>query len=608
MKIKLPNFTKRLMAVAAVFSMATSAFAGDIPGAANAKVGDIGRHETASDVNEWVNPENGVYGLHVFAVDENPWDSQFFIVFSDKVVPAGTPIDVKFDYRKAEGSGTVKFNAQGHADPHAYVNNDGWGELEATEDWQTYEGSFEASGEIRTLAVNASIGRENGTLYMRNIVIECNYDEVVVTKETTADEADMEEAPIIEVPEVQEPLITPPSTIVDYAKIGMADASDSFIWSKQDESGKYLPKPAKYDDDIVLAFKVDTSAVNHWDVSFHVDLTSYTFTDKAILSFEYKDDYEVGGNMWWHNGANQRHDGLMPWDGAAQLARGMDWLKFEDALVPADSLYEWEIQLGPEGKKPALAFNTFIRNLTLTIDGKEVYNLSKAANPVKNAIAKNDNLYSDDGLIFEQGKTGLVLVGCFNGNVTNVTIPNTVTKIADGAFYNCTSLTNVTIPESVTSIGNNAFHNCTGLKTLVVPKSVTSIGTDAFKNVKNVINISKITNSQWGAESLSTMPRDTIYVNETITKVEYVHDTLFVFRSVSVNDQSLGMSIYPNPTSSFVTVECDHEFSYVLTTSAGSPLRRGEGSSTYVIDLSDYADGVYLLYSTDGALYTINKE
>ena len=608
MKIKLPNFTKRLMAVASVFSMATSAFAGDIPGAAEAKAGDIGRHETASDVNEWVKPENGVYGLHVFAVDENPWDSQFFIVFSDKVVPAGTPIEIKFEYRKAEGSGTVKFNAQGHADPHSYVNNDGWGELEATEDWQEYEAEIEASGEIRTLAVNASIGRENGTLYMRNIVIECNYDEVVVTKKTTADEADMEEAPIIEVPEVQEPLITPPSTIVDYAKIGMADASDSFIWSKQDESGKYLPKPAKYDDDIVLAFKVDTSAVNHWDVAFHVDLHSITFTDKAVLSFEYKDDYAVGGTMWWHNGANQRHDGLMPWAGEAQLARGMDWLKFEDALVPADSLYEWEIQLGPEGKKPALAFNTFIRNLTLTIDGKEVYNLSKAANPVKNAIAKNDNLYSDDGLIFEQGKTGFVLVGCFNENVTNVTIPNTVTKIADGAFYNCTSLTNVTIPESVTSIGNNAFHNCTGLKTLVVPKSVTSIGTDAFKNVKNVINISKITNSQWGAESLSTMPRDTIYVNETITKVEYVHDTLFVFRSVSVNDQSLGMSIYPNPTSSFVTVECDHEFSYVLTTSAGSPLRRGEGSSTYVIDLSDYADGVYLLYSTDGALYTINKE
>ena len=607
MKIKLPNFTKRLMAVAAVFSMATTAFAGDIPNAAYAKAGDIGRHETASDVNEWVNPENGVYGLHVFAADENPWDSQFFIVFSDKVVPAGTPIEIKFEYRKAEGSGTVKFNAQGHADPHSYVNNDGWGELEATEDWQTYEAEIEASGEIRTLAVNASIGRENGTLYMRNIVITVNYDDAVVTKETTADEADMEEAPIIEVPEVQEPLITPPSTIVDYAKIGVADAS--LIWSKMDESGtRTLPKPAKYDDDIVLAFQVDTSAVNHWDVAFHVDLHSITFTDKAVLSFEYKDDYEVGGTMWWHNGANQRHDGLMPWAGEAQLARGMDWLKFEDALVPADSLYEWEIQLGPDGKKPAMAFNTFIRNLTLTIDGKEVYNLSKAANPVKNAIAKNDKLYSDDGLIFEQGKTGLVLVGCFNENVTNVTIPNTVTKIADGAFYNCTSLTNVTIPESVTSIGNNAFHNCTGLKTLVVPKSVTSIGTDAFKNVKNVINISKITNSQWGAESLSTMPRDTIYVNETITKVEYVHDTLFVFRSVSVNDQSLGMSIYPNPTSSFVTVECDHEFSYVLTTSAGSPLRRGEGSSTYVIDLSDYADGVYLLYSTDGALYTINKE
>ena len=387
------NILLKSMAVAAMFGMATSAFAGDIPGKETAKAGDIGRHETASDVNEWVNPDNGVYGIHVFAVDANAWDSQFFIVFADAVVPAGTPIDVKFEYRKAEGSGVVKFNAQGHADPHSYVNNDGWGELEATEEWQTYEGSFETSGEIRTLAVNASIGKEDGTLYMRNIVISVNYDDVVVTKETTADEAELEAAPEISVPEPEpEPEIAGPATTVDYEKIGVAAAT--YVWSKQDSvAGNTIPNAAKYNDDVVLAFAVSTEAVNHWDVAFHVDFTSVssTVTDKAIVSFEYKDDYAVGGNMWWHNGGNNRHDGLMPWAAEAQLTRGLDWTAFCDTLTAenvAAGLTQWEIQLGPDGKNPAEAFNVFVKNLKLTIDGKEVYSLASAASPVEGAIVE----------------------------------------------------------------------------------------------------------------------------------------------------------------------------------------------------------------------------
>ena len=620
MKIKLPNFTKRLMAVAAVFSMATSAFAGDIPGAAEAKAGDIGRHETASDVNEWVNPENGVYGIHVFAVDENLWDSQFFIVFSDKVVPAGTSIHIKFDYRKAEGSGTVKFNAQGHANPHSYVNNDGWGELEATEDWQTYEVSFEASGEIRTLAVNASIGRENGTLYMRNIVITVNFNDAVVTKETTADEADMEEAPIIEVPAAT--IAQPHNTIVNYDKMSRdydnENVAKAVFVGRDAASGDkmfVLDKTVKYGNDKVFAFLSDTSVTkNAWEVQFFahwenvVDTAGNQNTTK-VLSFDYKVDFEAAG-AW-----NVSHDDIATGAGNQGAKWGAitpttEWKHYEDIITD-----NWFFELHLSGRRTENEFqnwgdpyNIFLKNVVLSVDGKVVAQSNDLTTVAGTEVVTNDNIFSEGGLLLEREGSEIVVVGLAYANVTNVTIPNTVTKIADGAFYNCTSLTNVTIPESVTSIGNNAFHNCTGVKTLVVPKSVTSIGTDAFKNVKNVINISKITNGQWGAESLSTMPRDTIYVNETITKVEYVHDTLFVFRSVSVNDQSLGMSIYPNPTSSFVTVECDHEFSYVLTTSAGSPLRRGEGSSTYVIDLSDYADGVYLLYSTDGALYTINKE
>lgn len=51
----------------------------------------------------------------------------------------------------------------------------------------------------------------------------------------------------------------------------------------------------------------------------------------------------------------------------------------------------------------------------------------------------------------------------YNGNETNVTIPDGVTSIADGAFSGHANITVLTIPASVTSIGYSAFYNCTNL-------------------------------------------------------------------------------------------------------------------------------------------------
>ena len=68
-----------------------------------------------------------------------------------------------------------------------------------------------------------------------------------------------------------------------------------------------------------------------------------------------------------------------------------------------------------------------------------------------------------------------------NGNlVTDLVIPDGITKINACAFQACTSITSVTIPDSVTEIQQYAFWHCTNLQSVSIPDSLTMIGTDVF--------------------------------------------------------------------------------------------------------------------------------
>ena len=93
-------------------------------------------------------------------------------------------------------------------------------------------------------------------------------------------------------------------------------------------------------------------------------------------------------------------------------------------------------------------------------------------------------IYQEDGL----GINGTTVVDC-KENVTNVTIPSSVTSIEYGAFSGCTSLTSVTIPDSVTNISNYAFSGCTNLASVTIPDSVTSIGSCVFDGCTSLSSI-----------------------------------------------------------------------------------------------------------------------
>ncbi|MEE1320374.1 MAG: leucine-rich repeat domain-containing protein [Acutalibacteraceae bacterium] len=74
-------------------------------------------------------------------------------------------------------------------------------------------------------------------------------------------------------------------------------------------------------------------------------------------------------------------------------------------------------------------------------------------------------------------------------NLTNVTIPNSVTSIGDYAFYKCSNLTSITIPNSVTNIGSSAFASCSSLSSITLPSSITNIGDWTFEYCYNLTNI-----------------------------------------------------------------------------------------------------------------------
>ena len=84
---------------------------------------------------------------------------------------------------------------------------------------------------------------------------------------------------------------------------------------------------------------------------------------------------------------------------------------------------------------------------------------------------------------------GMVHISGVHPTGSILKIPDGVTSIGSGAFYNCTSLASVKIPDSVTSIGKYAFSECTGLTSVKIPDGVTSIEDALFSECTSLTSV-----------------------------------------------------------------------------------------------------------------------
>ncbi|MGI6205266.1 MAG: InlB B-repeat-containing protein, partial [Anaerovoracaceae bacterium] len=102
-------------------------------------------------------------------------------------------------------------------------------------------------------------------------------------------------------------------------------------------------------------------------------------------------------------------------------------------------------------------------------------------------VNENNKSYSSaDGVLFDKAKTTLIKYPFAKEDLTEYTVPETVTTIGYAASNDIDVLTSVTLPSGLTSIEGYAFSDCDGLEEITLVPSITTIGNYAFESCNNL--------------------------------------------------------------------------------------------------------------------------
>ena len=186
-----------------------------------------------------------------------------------------------------------------------------------------------------------------------------------------------------------------------------------------------------------------------------------------------------------------------------------------------------------------VTFSNFVYDIPVEGDGYTVTSIGE-----KNAIT---------------GSTSKV----FNSPVEKITLPDTITKIEDDAFSNCSSLTSINLPEGLTTIGESAFSGCDALSSINIPSTVTNIGRWAFSDCYSLVEIynysksynisvgSSDGNSNLGQYALVVYSPDELAINKPNTRIEILEGIQYY------DDGEVFVAIGPTNRNTIATVKLD---------------------------------------------------
>ena len=176
-----------------------------------------------------------------------------------------------------------------------------------------------------------------------------------------------------------------------------------------------------------------------------------------------------------------------------QYLTSQGWKKIGDKLFTSGMFTLKTVDLVADANRSAL-YSTlgdsakYIANLKIkgSINGYDIMALrNKTSHLLYLDLSEASILANDGGYEYYTGcsieEDNALGKRCFfETRLINISLPNSLRKIDDYSFGNCSYLEKITIPAGVESIGKGAFSYCKKLKEADLPKSLLSIGDEAF--------------------------------------------------------------------------------------------------------------------------------
>lgn len=117
----------------------------------------------------------------------------------------------------------------------------------------------------------------------------------------------------------------------------------------------------------------------------------------------------------------------------------------------------------------------------------------------------------------------------FETGLRNIQLPEKLTLIGGGAFFNCKNLKQVQLPPQLKELGEGAFFNCENLTQIQLPAQLNKLGTDAFRNCTSLDKIDIPAGlTQIGPDTFCNTGLTSVTLHEGLTKIEdgAFHDCL----------------------------------------------------------------------------------